>query len=152
MIFLLKIILVENNEFLDAILSFCFFRTVVESYCSSLNEIKFDRRNSMHTGFKSQSKCPLLQYWDTYVVYSNLIIWVLAYLKFIVKFLRICSAPENMKKPPSKVTQNFVFVTGLAAQMAQKQKSRTTKSPLMQDWVFGVEFKYFLEPYSGARK
>jgi hypothetical protein len=57
-----------------------------------------------------------------------------------------------MKKPPSKVTQNFVFVTGLAAQMAQKQKSRTTKSPLMQDWVFGVEFKYFLEPYSGARK
>ena len=26
--------------------------------------------------------------------------------------------------------------TGLAAQMAQKQKSSTTKSPLMQDWVF----------------
>ena len=27
-------------------------------------------------------------------------------------------------------------VFGLAAQTAQKQKSRTTKSPLMQDWVF----------------
>ena len=26
------------------------------------------------------------------------------------------------------------FSTGLAAQTAQKQKSRTTKSPLMQDW------------------
>ena len=26
--------------------------------------------------------------------------------------------------------------TGLAAQTAQKQESRTTKSPLMQDWVF----------------
>ena len=49
--------------------------------------------------------------------------------------------PENMKKPPSKVTHNrpppsFFFCTGPAAQTAQKQKSRTPKSPLMQDWVF----------------
>ena len=48
--------------------------------------------------------------------------------------------PENMKKLPSKVGQNrpltFFLCSGLAAQMAQKQKSRTTKSPLMQDWVF----------------
>ena len=28
------------------------------------------------------------------------------------------------------------FYTGLAAQTAPKQKSRTTKSPLMQNWVF----------------
>ena len=45
-----------------------------------------------------------------------------------------------MKKPPSKVAHNrprhFFFSTGLADQTAQKQKSRTTKSPLMQDWVF----------------
>ena len=45
-----------------------------------------------------------------------------------------------MKKPPSKVAHNrprpFFFRTGLAAQTAQKQKSRTTKNPLMQDWVF----------------
>ena len=45
-----------------------------------------------------------------------------------------------MKKTPSKVAHNrprpFFFSTGLAAQTAQKQKSRTTKSPLMQDWVF----------------
>ena len=35
--------------------------------------------------------------------------------------------PENMKNPPSKVAK-------------QKQKSRTTKSPLkMQDWVFRLE-------------
>ena len=45
-----------------------------------------------------------------------------------------------MKKPPLKVAHNWpkviFFNTGPAAQMAQKQKSRTTKSPLMQDWVF----------------
>ena len=48
-------------------------------------------------------------------------------------------SPENMKKLPSKVAHNrpkiIFFITGLAAQIAQKQKSRTTKSPLMQDWV-----------------
>ena len=48
--------------------------------------------------------------------------------------------PENMKKPPSKVAHNqpptFFFKTGPAAQTAQKQKSRTPKSPLLQDWVF----------------
>ena len=48
--------------------------------------------------------------------------------------------PENMKKPPLKVAHNrpptFFLCTGLAAQTAQKQISRTTKSPLMQDWVF----------------
>ena len=48
--------------------------------------------------------------------------------------------PENMKKTPSKVAHNrpptFFSCTGPAAQMAQKQKSCTTKSPLMQDWVF----------------
>ena len=45
-----------------------------------------------------------------------------------------------MKKTHSKVAHNrprpFFFSTGLAAQTAQKQKSRTTKSPLMQDRVF----------------
>ena len=39
-----------------------------------------------------------------------------------------------MKKPPSKVAHNrpptFFLRTGPAAQTAQKQKSRTTKSPL----------------------
>ena len=48
--------------------------------------------------------------------------------------------PENMKKPPSKFAHNqpptFFLCTSPAAQTAQKQKSRTTKSPLMQDWVF----------------
>jgi hypothetical protein len=47
---------------------------------------------------------------------------------------------EKVKKPPSKVAHNrpptFFFSTVQAAQTAQKQKSRTTKSPLMQDWVF----------------
>jgi hypothetical protein len=45
-----------------------------------------------------------------------------------------------MKKLPSKVAHNrpptFFFNTGPAAHTAQKQKSRTSKSPLMQDWVF----------------
>ena len=40
--------------------------------------------------------------------------------------------------PPSKVAHNwpptFFLCTGPAAQTAQKQKSRTTKIPLMQDW------------------
>ena len=50
-----------------------------------------------------------------------------------------------MEKPPSKVAHNrpptFFFNTGLAAQTAQKQKSRTPKSPLMQDWVFRLGMK-----------
>ena len=45
-----------------------------------------------------------------------------------------------MKKLPSKVAHDrpatLFLCTGRAAQTAQKQKSRTTKSPLMQDWVF----------------
>ena len=44
----------------------------------------------------------------------------------------------------SKVAHNrpptFFLCTGPAAETAQKQKSRTTKSPLMQDWVFRLEF------------
>ena len=47
--------------------------------------------------------------------------------------------PENMKKLPSKVADNWpqtFFSTGPAAQTGQKQKSCTTKSPSMQDWVF----------------
>ena len=45
-----------------------------------------------------------------------------------------------MKKLPSNVAHNrppiFFLCTGPAAQTAQKQKSRTTKNPLMQD--FGI--------------
>ena len=61
-------------------------------------------------------------------------------------------APENMKKPPSKVARNpppiFSFCTGPAAQTAQKQKSRTPKTPLMQDWILRLglttNFNFFL--------
>ena len=53
---------------------------------------------------------------------------------------KVFFAHENMKRQPSKVAHDrppfFFFSTGLAAQTAQKQKSRTNKSPLMQDWVF----------------
>ena len=45
-----------------------------------------------------------------------------------------------MMKMPSKVAHDraptFFLCTGPAAQTAKKQKSRTTKSPLIQDWVF----------------
>ena len=47
--------------------------------------------------------------------------------------------PENMKNLPSNVAHNlpqFFFIYWPAVQTAQKQKSRTTKSPLIQDWVF----------------
>ena len=48
--------------------------------------------------------------------------------------------PPKMKKLPSKVAQNrpppFFLCTVPDAQTAQKQKTFTTKSPLMQDWVF----------------
>ena len=53
-----------------------------------------------------------------------------------------------MKKLPSKVAYNrpptFFFCTGPAAQTSQKQKFRTPKSPLMQDWVFrlGLPWSY----------
>ena len=49
-----------------------------------------------------------------------------------------------MKKTPSEVAHNrpptFFLFTVPAAQTAQKQKSRTTKSPLMQDWVFRLGY------------
>ena len=47
--------------------------------------------------------------------------------------------PKTWKNRPQKlliIGPNFFLCTGLAAQTAQKQISRTTKSPLMQDWVF----------------
>ena len=47
-----------------------------------------------------------------------------------------------MKKPLSIVAQTFFFSIVLAAQTAPKQKSRTIKSPLMQEWV----------PYSPKQK
>ena len=54
---------------------------------------------------------------------------------------------ENLKKTPSKVGHNrspIFLCTGPAAQMAQEQKSRTTKSPLMQDWVFRLGLCQYL--------
>ena len=69
------------------------------------------------------------------------------FFKFFFKFIMqlfsadaIVFSKQNMKKAPSKVAHNrpptFFLWTGPAAQTAQKQKSRTTKSPLMQNWVF----------------
>ena len=54
-----------------------------------------------------------------------------------------------MKKTPSKFAHNWpklFLCTGPAAQTTQKQKSRTIKSPLMQDWVFrlGSPFCFLL--------
>jgi len=51
-----------------------------------------------------------------------------------------------MKKQPYKVAHNWpptFFFTGPAAQTAQKQKSRTIKSPSMQDWVFRLGKKLY---------
>ena len=58
--------------------------------------------------------------------------------------------PENMKKPLSKVAHNrhpTFLCTSPAAQTAQKQKFRTTKRPLMQDWVFRLGFHGQDEPF-----
>ena len=56
-----------------------------------------------------------------------------------------------MKKTPSKVAlqrpQFFFLCISPAAQTAQKQKFRTTKSPLMQDWVFRLGFHGQDEPF-----
>ena len=62
---------------------------------------------------------------------------------------------SRMKKPPSKVALNsqliFSLSTSLAAQTAQKQKSRTiTKSPLMQNWVrldWGLLLQFEIKTY-----
>ena len=66
------------------------------------------------------------------------------------KKINMFFALEHTKKAPSKVAHNrpptFFLCTGPAAQMAQKQKSRTTKSPLMQDWVFRLGFWYIFFP------
>ena len=62
---------------------------------------------------------------------------------------------ENMKKPPTKVANNqpatFFVCTGPAAQMTQKQKSRTTKSPLMQDCVFRLGVTYCYKSFFSFR-
>ena len=56
-----------------------------------------------------------------------------------------------MKKIPSKVAHNqpptFFLCTGPAAQTAQKQKSSTSKIPLMQDWVFRLGFMISISIY-----
>ena len=74
--------------------------------------------------------------------------FLLRTLQYFQKFLNLCFAHEDMKKTPSKVAHNrpkiIFFSTGPAAQMAQKQKSCTTKSPglgfnlwlsLCSDWI-----------------
>ena len=46
---------------------------------------------------------------------------------------------KTLKKHPQKlliIDPIFFFDTGPAAQTDHKRKSRTTKSPLLQDWVF----------------
>ena len=52
--------------------------------------------------------------------------------------------PQTWKKTPSKVAHNWppIFFTCsvTATQTAQKQKFRTPKSPLIQDWVFRLGF------------
>ena len=51
---------------------------------------------------------------------------------------------ENMKKP-LKVTSNNNFHYWPNWPNGPKQKSRTTKSPLMQDWVFRLGCQYYMQ-------
>ena len=53
-----------------------------------------------------------------------------------VQFLYPYRSRKNCPQMLLIIGPHFFFSTGPAAQTAQKQKSRTTKSPLMQDWVF----------------
>ena len=58
---------------------------------------------------------------------------------FSKKKLKNFLTPKTWKNRPQKlliIAPNFFLCTGPAAQTAQKQKSCTNKSPLMQDWVF----------------
>ena len=57
---------------------------------------------------------------------------------FSKKKLKIFLTPKTWKNRPQKlliIAPNFFLCTGPAAQTAQKQKSCTNKSPLMQNWV-----------------
>ena len=59
-------------------------------------------------------------------------------------FLKKLLLLKTWKNHPQKlliICPTSFLCTGLAAQMAQKQKSSTTKSPLMQDWVFRLGFQ-----------
>ena len=50
--------------------------------------------------------------------------------------------PKKWKNLPQKllIIHPWLFLcTSPAAQTAQKQKSRTTKSPLMQDWILKLQ-------------
>ena len=64
---------------------------------------------------------------------------------FLKKF-NIFFALKTWKNHPQKlliIGPDFFLYWPAAAQTAQQQKSHTTKSPLMQDWVFrlGSEYK-----------
>ena len=52
--------------------------------------------------------------------------------------MQLFSADAIVNRPQKLliIGPQLFLCTGQAAQMAQKQKSRTTKSPLMQNWVF----------------
>ena len=52
------------------------------------------------------------------------------------KMLKSFLTPKNRHQKLLIIGPQLFLCTGLAAQTAQKQKSRTTKSPLIQDWAF----------------
>ena len=68
------------------------------------------------------------------------------------KKINIFFDPENMKKHPQKllIIGPLFLCTGPAAQTFQKQKTRTTKSPLMLDWVFRLACLQKLSTYFSA--
>ena len=99
-----------------------------EENMSILSEIKAD------SWFKLQH--PII--WD-------LTLWTVrfgVFARFIT--LQFFLTQKTWKKRPQKlliIGPQLFLCTGPAAQTAQKQKSCTTKSPLMQDWVFRLGHK-----------
>ena len=92
------------------------WKTVFYEFCKQ-------RASPQQRGFLSQSKYPVLHQ------------GAFGGMGFL--FLgRLGSQASTEKKASGLIISNSFLYTGRAAQTAQKQKSHTTKSPLLQDWVF----------------
>ena len=83
------------------------------------------------------------------------------YMYYVFKKISNFFWPRKYEKTPSKVAHNrpqtFFLWTGLAAQTAQKQKSRTTKSPLntglcISDYVISLIFFQCFQPVQNQPK
>ena len=70
-------------------------------------------------------------------ILCNFLVWRLQYFQNL-------KTRKNLPQKLLIIGPIFFFITGPAAKTAPKQKFSTTKSPLMQDWVFRLAGLLFI--------